>query len=113
MGPHIRSRFLEGLTPAEREAIVRAAKPRRLRANSVVLNQGFPADNLFLLITGRARHFFMTEDGHKVLLNWLVPGDTFGGFAILATPGSYAVSTETVKDSSVLVWNRVTIRNFL
>jgi CRP/FNR family transcriptional regulator, nitrogen oxide reductase regulator len=109
----VRSRFLEGLAPSERESILKAAKPHRFRASSVVLNQGHPANNVFLLLTGRARHFFTTEDGNKILLNWLVPGDTFGGYAALATPASYLLSTETVKDSDVLVWDRITIRGLL
>ena len=109
----VRSRFLEGLAPWEREAILKAATPRRFPANSVVLNQGHPANNLFLLTTGRARHFFITEDGHKIVLNWLVPGDTFGGYAVVATPASCLVSTETVKDSDVLRWDRGTIRGLV
>ena len=98
---------------SERESILKAGTPRQILANSVVLNQGNPANNVFLLTTGRARHFFITQDGDKILLNWLVPGDTFGGYAMLATPASYLVSTETVKDSSVLVWERLTIRNLI
>ena len=55
----------------------------------------------------------MTEDGQKILLNWLVPGDTFGGYSLLATPATYLLSTETIKDSRVLVWDRATIRGFV
>jgi CRP-like cAMP-binding protein len=109
----VRSRFLEGLALCEREAILKAATPRRLTASSVVLSQGHPANNLFLLITGRARHFFITEDGNRILLNWLVPGDIFGGYAILATPASYLIGTETVRDSGVLVWDHGTIRGLV
>jgi CRP/FNR family transcriptional regulator, nitrogen oxide reductase regulator len=109
----IKSRFLEGLAPSERELILRAATPRRFIANSVVLTQGHRASCLYLLTTGRARHFFMTEDGQKILLNWLVPGDIFGGYSILATQASYIVCTETVKDSRVLVWDRGTIRSLI
>jgi CRP/FNR family transcriptional regulator, nitrogen oxide reductase regulator len=98
---------------SDRESILKAATPRQFLANSVVLNQGNPANNVFLLTTGRARHFFITENGDKILLNWLVPGDTFGGYAMLATPGSYLVSTETVKDSSALMWGHVTVRNLV
>lgn len=64
-------------------------------------------------MTGRARHFFITEDGNKIILNWLVPGDTFGGYAVLATPASYLVSTETVKDSDALAWDHSTIRGLV
>jgi CRP-like cAMP-binding protein len=109
----VRSRFLQGLAPFERAAILKAATPRRFPANSVVLDQGHPANHLFLVITGRARHFFITENGTKILLNWLVPGDTFGGYTVLATPASYLVSTETVKDSGVLMWDRSTIRSLV
>lgn len=111
-GKDFSSVFLEGLAPSERESILRAAKPRRFPAHSVVLNQGQPATHIFLLTNGRARQFFITEDGRKILLNWLVPGDTFGGYALLAKPTSYLVSTETVKDSSVFVWDRITLRGF-
>jgi len=109
----MRSRFLEGLSQSERESILKAAVPRRFLANSVALNQGNPANDLFLLTMGRARHFFITEEGQKILLNWLVPGDIFGGYAVLATPASYLLSTETVKDSGVLVWDHVTIRGLV
>ena len=109
----VRSRFLQGLAPFERAAILKAATPHRFPANSVVLDQGHPANHLFLVITGRARHFFITENGTKILLNWLVPGDTFGGYTVLATPASYLVSTETVKDSGVLMWDRSTIRSLV
>jgi CRP-like cAMP-binding protein len=109
----VRSRFIEGLALSERETILKAARPRRFPTNSVVLNQGHPAHNLFLLTTGRARHFFITEDGNKILLNWLVPGDIFGGYSLLATPASYLLSTETVRDIGVLVWSHGTIRGLV
>lgn len=106
----IRSRFLEGITAPDVKAILAAAKPRQYRANSTVVNQGDPADHLFILTKGRARYFYTTEEGRKILLLWLTPGEVFGGAVLLSTPSCYLVSTETVKDSSVLVWDRGTIR---
>lgn len=90
--------------------IVSAAKQRRYLANSVIVNQGHPSDYFFLLTNGRARYFYLTPDGHKVILLWLPPGDVFGAAALLAEPAEYLVSTEAVKRSSVLVWDRATIR---
>ena len=106
----IRPRFLEGLAQAEINTIVSAAKQRRYLANSVIVNQGHPADYLFLLISGRARYFYVTPDGRKTILFWLPPGEIFGGAALLSQPSDYLVSTEAVKPSSVLVWDRATIR---
>ena len=106
----IRPRFLGGLAQEEINTIVSAAKQRRYLANSVIVNQGHPADYLFLLTSGRARYFYVTPDGRKTILFWLPPGEIFGGAALLSQPSGYLVSTETVKPSSVLVWNRATIR---
>jgi len=107
---NIRSRFLEGLAPVEIKTIVSAAKQRRYLANSVIVNQGDPADHFFLLSSGRARYFYTTPDGRKVILLWIPPGQIFGGAALLFRPSEYQASTEAVKHSSVLVWDRATIR---
>ncbi len=106
----LKPRFLDGLAPPEVKAVLAAAKLRRYLANSVVTNQDHPADHLFLLLNGRARYFYITPDGQKTLLLWLPPGETFGEAAFLSKPVPYLVSTETVRDSYVLVWDRATIR---
>ncbi len=109
----LRSQFLDGLSPSDRKTILGGATRRRFAANSVVTNQGHPADHLFLLAKGCARHSFVTEGGKKLLLKWLGPGDLFGGRAILSNRSTYLASTEMVKDSSVFVWDRTTIRGFV
>ena len=109
----IRPRFLGGLAQAEINTIVSAAKQRRYLANSVIVNQGHPADYLFLVTSGRARYFYVTPDGRKTILFWLPAGEIFGGAALLLRPADYLVSTEAVKPSSVLVWNRTTIRGLV
>ena len=106
----LKSRFLEGIGRPDLKVILAAAKPRQFPANSIIVSQGNPADYLYLLTKGRARYFFTTEDGRKLLLLWLSPGEIFGGSALLAIPSSYLASTETVKDSHVLAWDRSTIR---
>ena len=106
----LKSRFLEGIGPPDLKVILAAAKPRQFPANSIIVSQGNPAEYLYLLTKGRARYFFTTEDGRKLLLLWLSPGEIFGGSALLAIPSSYLASTETVKDSHVLAWDRSTIR---
>jgi len=99
-------RFLKGLERADLKEVLAAAKPRHIPAHSVVVQQERPADRVFLLTKGRARYFYVTEEGRKLALSWLVPGDIFGGAALLAEPSWFLVSTETVKDSEVLVWER-------
>jgi CRP-like cAMP-binding protein len=106
----LKSRFFEGLAPGDLEIVLAASTERRYLANSVITNQGNPADHLFLLASGRARYFFIAEQGQKTLLLWLTPGEIVGGAAFLSTPSRYALSAEAVRDSSVLVWDRTTIR---
>lgn len=107
----LKSRFLEGLAPRELETIRAAATERRYLASSVITNQGNPAEHLFLLTSGRARYFYITQDGQKTLLLWLTPGEILGGAAFLSRPSEYLLSTEAVRDSSVVVWDRATIRS--
>jgi len=109
--PDLRPKLLEGLATPDREVILAAATKRRFLVKSVVVQQGDPANRLFLLTKGRARFFFITQTGRKILLHWLLPGEVFGGASLLSRPSPYLVSTETLKDSSVLVWDRATIRN--
>jgi len=108
--PELKSRFLEGIGPSDLKVILAAARPRQFGANSIIVSQGNPADYLYLLTKGRARYFFTTEDGGKLLLLWLSPGEIFGGSALLAIPSLYLASTEAIKDSHVLAWDRSTIR---
>lgn len=103
-------RLLDGIATTDANAILAAAKTRRILANSGIVNQGDPANYLFLLTRGRARFFFNTHDGRKVLLHWLTPGEIIGAMTLLTDPARYLVSTESLKDSEILVWDRVTIR---
>jgi CRP-like cAMP-binding protein len=105
-----RSRFLEGLTMSDRATVLAAATLRHMRANSVAIRQGDPADYLFLLIKGRARHFYITPEGKKIVLLWLTEGQIFGGSALLSAPIEYLVGTELLSDCCLLAWPRRTIR---
>src|SRR5271165_5688069 len=109
----LRSQFLNGLTPADRKIILAAATQRRFAVNSVITNDGHPADHLFLLTKGLARYFFVTEEGKNLLFQWLGPGDLFGVRTVLSSQSSYLLSTETATDSSVLLWDRPTIRGLV
>ncbi len=111
--PDKKSRFLQGLTSSELELVVSASTSRSFVANSVVTNQGDPADYFFLLTQGCARHFSISEEGRKVLLLWFGAGDVFGGAALLAEPSVYLFGTEMVKDSRAFIWRRSVIRELV
>jgi CRP-like cAMP-binding protein len=102
--------LLRGLGRRETDLILAAAKRRRFHAKSVMTYQGEPADHVLLLWKGRARYFFETPNGKKLILMWITPGNIFGGAALVSRPSTYIVSTEAVQDSIVLIWDGPTIR---
>ena len=109
----LRPRFLSGLPKAELDRVLSFAKHQQFRASSVTIKQDDPAERFFLLTSGQGRHFVITSEGRKILLNWLTPGQPFGGAALLSTPFQYLASTEVVVDSCALVWERQTIREIM
>jgi len=106
----LKPRFLSGLSEAELDSVLSAAKHRIFRASSLIINQEDPAERLFLLTSGQGRHFVITSEGRKILLQWLTAGQIFGGAAILSTPYQYLACTEVLTDCCALVWERLTIR---
>jgi CRP-like cAMP-binding protein len=106
-----RPRFFEGMDAPDIKTILTAAVHKRFLAKSVIFHQGDPAGKLFLLLTGRARRFFLTQDGEKVVLLRVTPKELFGEATVLANPAEYLVSTEAMTPINALVWNRGTIRS--
>jgi CRP/FNR family transcriptional regulator, nitrogen oxide reductase regulator len=102
--------LLQSMKPQEIDLILAAARSRRFSAKAVMTHQGEPADHLLLLRTGRARYFYETPHGRKIILRWITPGQVFAAAALISRPSTYLVSTEAVRDSVVLVWDGPTIR---
>jgi CRP/FNR family transcriptional regulator, nitrogen oxide reductase regulator len=106
----VKSPLFDGLAPHELLHVMSSARECRYRAGTVVSSQGTPANSLYVLVKGRARFFFLTPEGHKIVLMWLPAGEIIGGATLQSRPSDYIVSTETVKDSTLLVWDRPAIR---
>ena len=104
--------LLQGLAPGDLANILQAGTLRRIPARSIIANEGHPADELFLILNGRARTFTVTPKGEKVLLLRIPAGDPSGGRALLVRPTQYLVSTEAVTECTVVVWGRGSILPF-
>jgi CRP/FNR family transcriptional regulator, nitrogen oxide reductase regulator len=103
-------RLFTGLSEDETASIVAAGKSRVVERGSVILDQGAPAAHFLMLVAGRARHFYTTPEGEKLLLMWLSPGDCVGCSALLPNSPEYLVSTESLRHSTFLVWDRAAIK---
>jgi CRP-like cAMP-binding protein len=100
--------LLDGLEAGDLRTVLAASRQMRCQAGSVISSQGEPADRVFLLVRGRARFFMLTPEGEKVILMWLPEGHAFGGGTFSPDPSFYLVSTEAVRDSLVLAWEKST-----
>jgi CRP-like cAMP-binding protein len=109
----LKPRFLSGLTGTELVSVLMRARHRRFHSSSAIINQDDTADRLFLLTSGQGRHFVITREGHRILLQWLTAGQIFGGAAILSTPSQYLAGTEVLSGSCAIVWERLTVRNLI
>ena len=107
---NLRPRFLDGLTKAELDVVLSEGTHRSFAESSVIVQQDDPAERLFLLTSGRGRHFVITGDGQKILLHWLTAGQIFGGAAIVSSPSRYVASTEVLSAGCAVVWDRKAIR---
>ena len=101
--------LLQGLAPGDLENVLQAATLRRIPPRLIIASEGHPADEIFLILYGRARTFTITPRGEKVLLLRIPAGDPSGGRALLARPTRYLVSTEAVTECTTLVWGRSSI----
>ena len=104
--------LLHGLRPQDVDLILKSARQRRHSARTVMTHQGDRIYDIRALLQGRARYFYETPTGKKLILNWITPGQTFAGLSALsAAPHTYPASTETVRDSIVLSWDGPTMRS--
>ena len=101
--------FLQGMAPGDITNVLQAATLRRIPSRSIIASEGHPADELFLILQGRARTFTTTSRGEKVLLMRIPAGDPSVVRALLARPTEYLVSTEAVTECFALVWSRSSI----
>jgi len=108
--PGFRSSLLEGLTPSDIEAVLATATPRRMFPRQVIQQEGEPATHLFLLVTGRAAHYAVTDAGKKVFLRWIEPGRAFGLRALQRQPTVHATTVEMIHRCTVLTWERASAR---
>src|SRR5207247_1951835 len=108
--PSTPTKFLSGLTPAQKKLVLQSAELRKVQADRVIVNAGDPATSLFLLKHGRAKYYRITKKGEEVVLWWLTAGDTFGIGTLLAMPINYIGTAQALDECELLVWSRNRIR---
>jgi CRP/FNR family cyclic AMP-dependent transcriptional regulator len=114
--------FFGELDPTDREAIRSRSRPRRFRAGSTLMHEGQTGTEVMVLVSGRVKVAYLTEDGREVILDFRGPGELLGEMAVVdGSPRSSTVEAiEAVEalamsatDFKALVASRPTLANQL
>jgi CRP/FNR family transcriptional regulator, cyclic AMP receptor protein len=92
---------LKGLTKDDRKMLERIAKRCRLRARDFVYMQGEPAQQFYIVESGRIRVFYQTPAGREPTVIHRVTGDLFG-ISPLAQSGNRVTSAQALEPS--VIW---------
>ncbi len=85
--------FMELLTEDELNALTCRAHRRRLPKGASLFNQGDSPDRLVLLLGGRVKISYLTEDGREVVLAVREPGDLLGELSAIDGEARSATAT--------------------
>jgi glutaminase len=75
---------LRGLSPEDLECVLALAERRELAPRQIVVREGEPADEIFLLVAGRLGVYASSADGQLRRLSTLSRGTSFGESALVA-----------------------------
>lgn len=109
--PEVKATLLDGLTPHERAEVLAAGRPRRFFARQVIQHAGDPSSRLCLLRSGRAQYFVISDQGAKIILHWVQPGDCFGMASFLPERHCFLFGVEMVESGSAITWESQRIRS--
>ncbi len=84
-----------GLSPADRERLVRLAAARTLRKGQLLFSEGEPAAAMFLVVEGLVKIFKLAPDGREKVLNVFPAGETLAEAALFGE-GRYPASAQAV-----------------
>lgn len=100
---------MAGLEQPALDAILSAARIRRIPARNNIITGGEQATHLFLLQQGGAQYYHLTQEGESIVLAGLIPGDILGLVTLLQSPSSYMATAEATSDCELLSWERSAI----
>lgn len=97
--------LFQNLQPATLEQLARNPLVRSVEEGGFFFMQDDPARFLYVLSAGRVKMSQLTPDGQQVIMRMIVPGQMFGGVAILAAGQAYPAAAQTLEDSQALAWD--------
>jgi len=120
--PHQGLGFLGDLDLPDREAIMSRSRSRSFRAGATLMYEGQAGTEVLVLVSGRVKVTYLTEDGREVILDFRGPGELLGELAVVdGSPRSNTIQAiEPVQTLAIsatdfrdLVASRPTLANTL
>jgi CRP/FNR family cyclic AMP-dependent transcriptional regulator len=97
--------FFAKLDPAQLQTLARAASVREFAAGEMILHEGEPGDQFFVIARGEVKVFVDSPDGREVVLTHLHAGDFFGEMALLENE-TRSASVTALAASELVVLSR-------
>jgi CRP-like cAMP-binding protein len=104
--------FAGALTAAERDRLAEAGRRRRFPRGSTLFNEGERSDRVVILLTGRVKVSYFTENGKEVVLAVRSSGDLLGELSALDGEPRSATAT-ALEPVEALVFTVGRFRDFL
>ncbi|HSH48147.1 MAG TPA: Crp/Fnr family transcriptional regulator [Halomonas sp.] len=105
--------WMRELDSADVEALLRDAKVNALRGREWLYRQDTPADWLYIVISGAVRLVRSTAEGRLATIRCVERGDALGHLSMVASPGIYLYSAETLRRTQVLAIRADQCRQFM
>jgi CRP/FNR family transcriptional regulator, nitrogen oxide reductase regulator len=104
--------IFQGLDQAALVEVLQYSNVCRVQKDCYFFLQGDPADQLYVVIEGRAKLCQMTLNGQKVILKIAGPWQLIGGLAIVGGE-VYPVCCMAIEDSIALTWSTGSLAELL
>ena len=91
------------MSDADLDAVIAAARPRRLAEGAAAFEQGATAEEFFVLLHGRLKVVQTTPEGQQVVVRHVNPGEIFG-IAKAMQRHDYPATAVAVTESLALAW---------
>jgi CRP/FNR family transcriptional regulator, cyclic AMP receptor protein len=104
--------FLERLNASDRDAMTALGRRRALKRATTLFTEGDTSDRVVIVVSGRVKISYFTEDGREVVLAVRGPGELLGEFSAIDGEPRSATAT-ALDDAEVLVVTSDDFRTFV
>lgn len=104
--------LFRNLGAADLTKILALARRRQVPEAAYFFRQDDPANLLYVLTEGQVKLTRLTPAGDQVLLQFIHPGEMFGGISVFGE-ATYPVSAQAAQECAILTWDTETLTRMM